>query len=60
MMSMNEYIADELANKVKYLSKALHEAQKIISDLEYQNDNLKYLLSSLVHEDSNECELSIK
>lgn len=41
-MTMNVYIADELAERVVYLSKALNEANKIIDKLQKQNIELKF------------------
>lgn len=46
-MSINTYVADELANKVVYLSKALAEAQDRISALETKNQYLQDALISL-------------
>lgn len=43
---MKNYVADELANKVFHLHKALNQAEKIISILEEENKNLKNLLVS--------------
>jgi len=43
--SMNNYIGDELANKVKYLHEALFQANKMISFLETENQSLKDHLS---------------
>ena len=45
-MIMKNYVADELANKVFHLHKALNQAEKIISILEEENENLKNLLVS--------------
>ncbi len=45
-MIMKNYVADELANKVFHLHKALNQAEKIISILEKENENLKNLLVS--------------
>jgi cell shape-determining protein MreC len=41
---MNYYVADELANKVWQLHKALNQAEKIVSVLEEENQKLKNLL----------------
>jgi len=43
----NEYMADELLNRVKHLQKALFQAEKIISSLEQENNNLKNVLNNL-------------
>jgi hypothetical protein len=55
-MSLNYYIADELANKVTHLSKALKKAQDTISLLEAQNQCLKDVLVKLasVHNEDYE------
>lgn len=45
--SMNVFIADELANKVKYLHIALDQANHIISKLETENKRLSDVLNSL-------------
>jgi hypothetical protein len=52
--TMNTYIADELANKVKYLHKALKEAQDIISTLEAENQRLHDVLISLASENNKD------
>lgn len=51
-MSANYYLADELANKVIHLSKALNKAQDTISVLEAQNRSLKDILSKTVSTDN--------
>lgn len=43
-MIMKNYVADELANKVWQLHKALNQAEKIVSVLEEENQKLKNLL----------------
>lgn len=43
-MSMNIYIADELAERVIYLSKALDNAHKIIENLKKENIDLKLII----------------
>ena len=50
--SMNSYVADELANKVKHLQLALDQAKNIISMLETENDRLKDVLSGLTSENN--------
>lgn len=52
--TMNTYVADELANKVKYLHKALKEAQDIISTLEAENQRLHDVLISLASENNKD------
>ncbi|NBU33527.1 hypothetical protein EBS40_02765 [bacterium] len=44
---MTSYIADELANKVKYLQVALSQAEDIINQLENENNILKDVLMGL-------------
>lgn len=50
--SMNSYIADELAVKVKYLQSALSQAETIISTLETENHRLKDALINLASENN--------
>ena len=52
MNKMNNYIGDELANKLKALSLSLNNAEKIIEQLEQENVILKNLLE-LASENSN-------
>lgn len=52
--SMNSYIADELANKVKYLNNALSQAQNIISALEVENNRLRDVLINLTSENNKD------
>ena len=52
MNKMNNYIGDELANKVRVLSQALARAEKIIATLEEENDNLKDVLMDLTSENN--------
>jgi hypothetical protein len=52
--SMNVYVADELAIKVKYLSKALSQTKDIISKLEQENNRLKDVLISLASENKED------
>lgn len=47
MTNFNNYIGDELAHKVRALTKALDQAQKIISELETENLNLTEALSNI-------------
>jgi hypothetical protein len=46
-MIMKNYVADELANKVYHLTKALNTAESIIKVLEKENNSLKELLVSM-------------
>lgn len=52
--SMNSYIADELANKVKYLHFALDQAQNIIDTLQTENFRLKDVLMGLASENNKD------
>lgn len=49
---MNVYVADELANKVKWLGFALNQAKDIIATLEQENNRLKDVLISLASENN--------
>ena len=46
-MIMKNYVADELANKVYHLTKALNQAESIIKVLEEENNSLKETLLSI-------------
>jgi hypothetical protein len=50
--TMNSYVADELANKVKHLQIALSKANHIISILEFENQRLKDVLMGLASENN--------
>ena len=52
--SMNSYVADELANKVKHLQFALTQAQSIINTLESENHRLKDVLINLTSENNTD------
>jgi hypothetical protein len=52
--SMNSYVADELANKVKHLQFALTQAQSIINTLESENHRLKDVLINLASENNTD------
>lgn len=52
MKSMNNFIGDELANKVKYLSTALKTANHIIAELEAENQRLNQILLDLTDKES--------
>lgn len=54
MSKMNNYIGDELAHKVKVLSQALNQAQKIIEKLEEENSSLKDVLVGLASENNQD------
>ena len=54
MIVMNKFIADELANKVHQLNKALTQAQIIIDTLEKENKLLIDALNSLSLKDKEE------
>jgi len=53
-MIMKNYVADELANKVYHLTKALNQAESIIKTLEVENEHLKEALSSLSYDSVEE------
>lgn len=55
MKSMNNYVGDELANKVKILTKALQQANTLISKLEEENNNLMDALNSLASLNKEDC-----
>jgi hypothetical protein len=52
--SLNSYVADELANKVKHLHRALAEAENIISALEIENQRLQDVLIGLASENNKD------
>lgn len=52
--SMNSYVADELANKVKHLQSALTQAENIINILEAENHRLKDVLINLASENNTD------
>jgi hypothetical protein len=47
-MSMNNYLGDELAYKVKALSLAISDADRIIHILQEENKTLKDILNDLM------------
>jgi len=53
--SMNNYIGDELANKVKVLSSALSQAENMVIVLEQENQNLKDVLNNLTSINKQDC-----
>ena len=53
--SMNNYIGDELANKVKVLSSALTQAENMVIVLEQENQNLKDVLNNLTSINKQDC-----
>lgn len=55
-MVMNQYIADDLANKVVYLYEALNKAQDKITSLEQQNSLLSDVLDNLTSLKKEDCE----
>ncbi len=57
MTNMNYFVGDELANKVKHLSKALEIATNVIGTLEEENKRLAALLDVIT--DSNKQESTI-
>ena len=54
MSTMNNYIGDELANKVRVLSQALAKAETIILSLEQENNALKDVLIGLTSENNTD------
>jgi len=53
-MIMKNYVADELSNKVYHLSKALDQAQKVLSTLQEENLMLKKILQDIEDHKSQE------
>ena len=49
-----EYINDQLADRVKVLQKALNQAERIITILEQENNNLKDALNNLASENNKD------
>ena len=45
--NINGYLGDELINKVKHLTKALNQAETIISSLEEENNRLSHALMTI-------------
>lgn len=54
MIVANKFLADELANKVYHLSKALEQAKAIIETLETQNKFLSDALNNLASENKED------
>lgn len=46
--TMNSYVADDLANKVRVLSQALAQTNQMIQTIEEENHKLKDILTNLV------------
>lgn len=57
MKSLNSYVGDELANKVKILTKALEQANMVIDKLEVENTNLLDALNNLASLNKEDCVL---
>lgn len=55
---MNNFIANELSNKVYHLTKALNNAQSAIETLEKENQILHDALANLVSEKKEDYKLS--
>lgn len=53
--TVNYYISDELANKVKVLTKALCQAESIIHKLEEENQTLNDALNNLASINKEDC-----
>jgi len=49
-----EYMNDQLADRVKVLQKALNQAERIITILEQENNNLKDALNNLASENNKD------
>lgn len=56
MKKLMNSIGDELANKVKVLSMALHQAENMIVILEQENQNLKDVLNNLTSVNKEDCD----
>lgn len=59
MKNANSFIADELANKNQYLTKALFQANEIIQILEQENIRLKDVLTSLASINNRDSEYDL-
>lgn len=46
--TMNSYVADELANKVRVLSETLTKTNQIVATLEEENNRLKDIFTNLM------------
>lgn len=57
MKSLNNYVGDELANKVRILTKALDQANELIHKLEIENNNLIDALNNLASLNKEDCVL---
>lgn len=53
MKNFNNYVGDELANKVHALTKALEQAEDIISKLETENSHLNNVLHTMMGSDKD-------
>lgn len=53
MKNFNSYVGDELAHKVYVLTKALEQAENIISKLETENSHLNNILNTMISTDSD-------
>jgi hypothetical protein len=51
-MNIKSYVADELANKVFHLTKALDQTKQIVNILEKENSYLKECLDILTKEEN--------
>lgn len=56
LTTVNNFIGDELAHKVKILSSALNQAQQMVSVLEIENQNLKDVLNNLTSINKQDCD----
>jgi len=51
--NINGYLGDELINKIKHLTKALSQAELIISSLEEENNRLSHALMSIASDNNS-------
>lgn len=54
-LTLNNYVGDELAHKVRILSQALSQTKQAISILEIENNRLKDILNNLVSINKEDC-----
>lgn len=57
---VNNYIADELAHKVKALTQALQKSDNIIAKLELENKILKDILTNLMSIKKEDLDLKLE
>lgn len=54
----NEFMADELLNRIRHLYKALNQAEQIMSKLEQENKRLQDVLNGLTSENNEDHTMS--